>query len=255
MRIAKKFYGDRNARVVSRRVGEVERKLTELERDQVAKPPRPLHFAGLGAEADSKRQGIAVSAAGITVKGRLSPVSFRLEPGEHLLVTGANGTGKSTLLQVLAGLLPPSSGEVTALDARGSIGMLHQEVFLPDPHQRGLARTATQAYADAVGEAQAEAVPLANFGLLEPRDLNRPLASLSVGQHRRVELASLLAHPPHLLLLDEPTNHLSLALATALEEQIPDYPGTVIVASHDRWLRARWQGRILPLQGSGSSGN
>ena len=98
-----------------------------------------------------------------------------------------------------------------------------------------------------MGEELAEGVPLSSFGLLEPRDLSRPLSSLSVGQQRRVQLAGLLADPPELLLLDEPTNHLSLTLATALEADIPRYPGTVVVASHDRWLRQRWRGEVLHL--------
>ncbi len=57
----------------------------------------------------------------------------------------------------------------------------------------------------------------------------------------------LLASPPDLLLLDEPTNHLSLLLATQLEAALPDYPGAVVVASHDRWLRRTWTGAHLDL--------
>jgi macrolide transport system ATP-binding/permease protein len=57
----------------------------------------------------------------------------------------------------------------------------------------------------------------------------------------------LLANPPDLLLLDEPTNHLSLTLVTELEEAMETSPGTVLVASHDRWLRQRWSGEFLAL--------
>jgi macrolide transport system ATP-binding/permease protein len=70
---------------------------------------------------------------------------------------------------------------------------------------------------------------------------------LSTGQLRRLELAIILADPPEILALDEPTNHLSLDLATALESLLPGYPGIVVVASHDRWLRRRWQGQVLSL--------
>ena len=254
-RIAKKFYGDRNAKVVSRRVSDAERRLADLEEGQVAKPPRQLQFSGLGAPTGADVERSAVAASGITVAGRLREVSFSLSKGEHLLVTGANGSGKSTLLAVLAGNLQPTTGSVTLPSGsikqggRGTVGLLSQQVSIPDPSGRGKGRTAAQAYADIVGEVLAEAIPLSSFGLLEPRDLSRPLSSLSVGQQRRVQLAGLLADPPELLLLDEPTNHLSLALATALEADIPHYPGSVIIASHDRWLRQRWHGKTLNLDG------
>ncbi|WP_334143402.1 AAA family ATPase, partial [Corynebacterium nuruki] len=73
------------------------------------------------------------------------------------------------------------------------------------------------------------------------------ILELGLGQQRRVALAVLLADPPAVLLLDEPDNHLSLSLVTALEEAIPAYPGAVVVASHDRWLRDRWTGERLEL--------
>jgi macrolide transport system ATP-binding/permease protein len=72
---------------------------------------------------------------------------------------------------------------------------------------------------------------------------------LSTGQQRRLGLAVLVARRPDLLLLDEPTNHISLALADELEESLGRFPGTVLVASHDRWLRRRWEGDVLSLYG------
>ncbi|MGO7983841.1 ATP-binding cassette domain-containing protein, partial [Rhizobium johnstonii] len=70
---------------------------------------------------------------------------------------------------------------------------------------------------------------------------------LSGGERPRVTLARALAQEPALLLADEPTNHLSLALATDLEAALGGYPGAVVVASHDRWLRRRWEGAELRL--------
>jgi macrolide transport system ATP-binding/permease protein len=90
-------------------------------------------------------------------------------------------------------------------------------------------------------------VPLADLGLLPPRDIGRPVGELSVGQRRRLALAVLIADPPHVLLLDEPTNHLSLTLVEELEEALLAAPGAIVAASHDRWLRRHWPGRELPL--------
>jgi macrolide transport system ATP-binding/permease protein len=90
-------------------------------------------------------------------------------------------------------------------------------------------------------------VPLGDLGLLHPRELGRPVGVLSVGQQRRLGLAVLVARQPDLLLLDEPTNHISLALAEELEEALQRAAGSVVVASHDRWLRRRWEGPMLGL--------
>jgi macrolide transport system ATP-binding/permease protein len=89
--------------------------------------------------------------------------------------------------------------------------------------------------------------PLADLGLVAPKDLDRPIGTLSVGQRRRLALAQLIADPPHLLLLDEPTNHLSLTLADELEHALGKAPGTVVIATHDRWLRRHWQHPELSL--------
>lgn len=251
-KLAKKFYADRNAKVVSRRVNDSRSRLEKLEEEQVRKPPKELTFAGLTASsmAGATRgpaDGPVVAASGIVVEGRLPETSLTLNGTEKLMVTGPNGSGKSTLLSVLAGQLTPDSGSLTVTGVR--TGYLTQDVALPDPHDRGAGRTVERAYRDLVGEQLADEVPLSTFGLIHPRDEKRPLVELSLGQQRRVALAVLLADPPEVLLLDEPDNHLSLSLVTALEEAIPAYPGAVVVASHDRWLRQRWTGGRLELSG------
>jgi len=99
-----------------------------------------------------------------------------------------------------------------------------------------------------VTDGVAGAVPLVELGLVAPRDVDRPLRELSVGQRRRVVLALLVAQAPDVLLLDEPTNHLSLALADELAEALRSAPGAVVVASHDRWLRRTWHGTTVRVE-------
>ncbi|WP_454932611.1 ABC-F family ATP-binding cassette domain-containing protein [Actinomyces oricola] len=249
VRMAQRFYADRNARVVSRRVNDARARLALLEEQQVRKPPRELQFQGLTTAGDSQVVGApepVLTAVNATVQGRLRATSVSISRGEKWLVTGPNGSGKSTLLGLLAGELDPSTGRVTRSPS-DRVRLFAQETTLPDPQHRGASRTAIEAYTDLVGIDRASRVPLDSFGLIGDRDRHRPVNQLSVGQRRRLALAVILADPPELLLLDEPTNHFSLSLVTAVEEALAHYPGTVVIASHDRWLHNRWTGKRMTL--------
>lgn len=239
---ARKFYADRNAKVVARRVNDAETALARVREAQVRKPPATVTFRALeGITRTRQRSGPVLVANAAAVPGRLAGTTLAVGATDRWLVTGPNGCGKSTLLAVLAGRLEPPGGSFwTAPEAQ--VRLLTQE-----PAAHDARATARSAYAAAVGERTAQEVPLASLGLLAGRDLDRPVGSLSVGQRRRLDLAVVLATPPDVLLLDEPTNHFSLRLVSELEEGLAGYPGAVVVASHDRWLRRRWDGEVLHL--------
>ncbi len=226
--------GAKVARTVSRRVRDTRRRIDALRADPVPKPPRPLTFRGVPAPHHPSG-GTAVRLRDVEVPGRLRLSRLDLATRGRLLVTGANGSGKSTLLRVLAGDLP-ATGTVEVSARR--VGYLPQDVVLRRPD-----RTPHELFAEATDGGLA----LGELGLLHPRELSRPAGVLSVGQQRRLALAVLVARRPDLLLLDEPTNHISLTLAEELEEALRSSAGTVVVASHDRWLRRRWEGHVLPL--------
>lgn len=259
------FKGERVQGQVARRVRNAQQRLDALERDQVRKPPPPLRFAppSGGTGVAPGRGDVVAWARGVVVHrpGRGGPgaapgerpdrldmaasgvPSVEVARGSRLLVTGANGAGKSTLLHVLAGDLVPDAGTVGR--ARGvRVGLLEQDVHLHDDD-----RTPREllALAQGVDPADARDAAVDAHGLLAPRDLGRRLAELSVGQRRRVVLAMLVTQAPDVLLLDEPTNHVSLTLAGELMEAVAEWPGAVVVASHDRWLRRRWQGDAVHL--------
>ncbi|RHW28077.1 ABC transporter ATP-binding protein [Nocardioides immobilis] len=234
------FKGQNVDRTVARRKRDAQRKLESAERDQVRKPPAPLRFrADVGSTAAG---GHLVMVRDLVVAGRLALPHLDVEPGEHLLVTGSNGSGKSTLLGVLSGRITPTSGTVQVAAQR--IAELTQDPEFPD-----LTVPAAAAYEKLVGADLAQQRPLRELGLLHPREHAKPLVLLSVGQRRRLALAVAVATAPDLLLLDEPTNHISLTLVGELEEAIGRSPGTIVVASHDRWLRRRWQGPGLDISG------
>ncbi len=231
------FKGANVQATIRRRVRNAEQRIAVIERELVPKPPRRLSFDH-ALTADERTTGRAsVFLREVTVSGRLDLARLDVSAGEHVLVTGANGSGKSSLLAVVAGRLAVDAG-VVRVNARRS-GLLPQDVTFNRPD-----RTPIELYAAAVSTA---AVSLAQLGLLHPRELSRPVGVLSSGQQRRLALAILVAGRPDLLLLDEPTNHISLALAGELELALGRSPGAVLVASHDRWLRARWDGPSLHL--------
>ena len=231
-----KFKGAKVERTVARRLRNAEQRLERAEREQVPKPPQRLRFRG-ALTAQSPTSQMAVQVRGLEVAGRLHVPQLDVPSGGHLLVTGHNGSGKSTLLSVLANRLAPTSGDV-AVSAR-RVGLLVQDVQFDDLH-----RSARDTYAETVEPASPR---LTELGLLHPRDVSKPVGELSIGQRRRLALAILVAKAPDLLLLDEPTNHISLTLASELEDALSVSAGTVIIASHDRWLRKRWDGAAYAL--------
>ncbi|MFE5591360.1 ribosomal protection-like ABC-F family protein [Streptomyces sp. NPDC056549] len=223
----------------------VRERLAHLRREPVAAPPEPLRFTAAPLTADGGRPGGGPLAElhGVTVGDRLSlDGTLTVAPGQRLLVTGGNGAGKTTLLRVLAGDLEPDAGTVRR-PAR--IGYLAQE--LPDRSPR-LPLLAAFA-AGRPGPPEEYAAPLLALGLFREQDLHVPVAALSAGQRRRLQIARLVTRPADLLVLDEPTNHIAPDLVEDLETALAGYPGAVVVVSHDRGFRARFPGERLEMHG------
>ncbi|MFE5963321.1 ribosomal protection-like ABC-F family protein [Streptomyces rubiginosohelvolus] len=241
---------------LSGRVRAARTRLDALRRSPVPPPPRPLAFTGRPSVATetggttgtagttdgpASRARTLVELDSIAVGDRLHLPSLRVTSAARLLVTGENGAGKTTLLRVLAGDLNPDTGTVTR---HARIGYLPQE--LPArPTRRTLLATFA---AGRPGFPDEYADDLLALGLFRPEDLDVPVASLSVGQQRRLALARLVTRPADLLVLDEPTNHIALSLVEELEQALDQYRGAVVVVSHDRSFRARFTGDVLELR-------
>ncbi|CAD5917621.1 ribosomal protection-like ABC-F family protein [Streptomyces cyaneofuscatus] len=218
-------------------------RLEALRRTPVPAPPKPLAFTGRPALAgeSSAFDGPLAELEDVSVGERLHLPALRVEAGARLLVTGDNGAGKTTLLRVLAGDLAPDTGTVLR---RARVGYLPQE--LPArPTRRTLLATFA---AGRPGFPDEYADELLGLGLFRPEDLGVPVASLSIGQQRRLALARLVTRPADLLVLDEPTNHIALSLVEEVEAALAQYPGAVVVVSHDRSFRARFTGDVLELR-------
>lgn len=214
------------------------RRVEELERHRITVPVPPAPFGWPGS---ATRAGLRLlDGWDLTVAGRLdAPVSVSLVGGSRLLLVGRNGTGKSTLLAVLAGLIPADGGR---LDVRAGtrVGIMTQEVprWAPD-------RTAHDVYdeqrrrLDALG---GDAPSLRSLGLLDADAVRTPVARLSQGQQRRLHLASCLIVRPDVLLLDEPTNHLSADLVDELTGALGTADCALVVATHDRQMQRDLEG-------------
>ncbi|MFI9215879.1 ABC-F family ATP-binding cassette domain-containing protein [Streptomyces werraensis] len=227
----------------------VRERLARLRRTPVPAPPGPLRFTAAPAVTDrglpSAEDGSAhplveLENVGVGERLRLNG-RLAVEPGQRLLVTGENGAGKSTLLRVLAGDLEPDTGSVRR---PATVGHLPQEL----PVRVGRLPLLAAFAARRPGPAEEHRDTLLSLGLFREEDLTVPVAALSAGQQRRLQIARLVTRPADLLVLDEPTNHVALDLVEDLEAALDAYPGAVVAVSHDRGFRARFPGERLRLR-------
>jgi len=183
----------------------------------------------------------------------LSHVTWQLGPGDRVGVVGANGTGKTTLLRLLSGVLPvPSAGPVASTGhvVTGStvqLGYLTQEPPPVDPDLRVLEAANEVRGSVVIGKRELSAGQLLErLGLRGERQWTR-VGELSGGERRRLQLLVMLLTEPNVLLLDEPTNDLDIETLTELEDLMDGWPGSIVVVSHDRYFLERVTDRVLAI--------
>jgi ABC transport system ATP-binding/permease protein len=177
--------------------------------------------------------------------------SIRIMRGDRIGIVGPNGTGKTTLINVLSGVLAPDSGQVR-LGANVQMATLDQGRESLDPSWT-LAEALTGGRGDTLiirGQSRHVVGYMRDF-LFAPEQVRTPLGVLSGGERGRLMLARALAEPSNLLVLDEPTNDLDLETLDVLEEMIGDYAGTVILISHDRDFLDRTVNAVILSEGDG----
>ena len=178
--------------------------------------------------------------------------SIRILRGDRIGVVGPNGAGKTTLINLLTGRLEPDAGKLV-LGTNLSLATLDQTRTLLDL-ETTLAAVLTGGSGDKVevgGETRHVVSYMKDF-LFLPEQAKTPVRVLSGGERARLLLAKALAKPANLLVLDEPTNDLDLETLDLLEEMIADYPGTVLLVSHDRDFLDRTVSAVLMAEGDGS---
>ena len=202
-----------------------------------------IELVGVGFSWPATKPGASTGAGALV----LNPFNHLLEPGDRLGIVGPNGAGKSTLLDLISGRLKPSHGHLD-IGSTVKIGYYDQLGRELNVNQR-----VREAVAGDKGQPSIEDNQLMRQFWFDGDTQHAPISTLSGGERRRLQLLLTLIEQPNVLLLDEPTNDLDLDTLRALEEYLDEWPGIVVVVSHDRVFLDRTVIDVLALDGVGGA--
>ncbi len=235
------------------RIEEAERLMGELAEVSARNVRAAAEIDFTGSDRRTRRliavEGIAKQLGGRTL---FRDLSFVLSPGARLGLVGPNGSGKSTLLRILNGELAPDAGEVRRAEA------LEVVYFDQEREQLDLSRTLREGLGARGDFVLFRGRPIHAAGwakrfLFGPEQLDQPMSSLSGGEQARVLIARLMLQTADVLLLDEPTNDLDIPTLEVLEDSLNDFPGALVLVTHDRFLLDRVANAVLGLDGEGNA--
>ncbi len=183
-------------------------------------------------------------------KPMVKDLNLRIIRGEKIGIIGANGSGKTTFLQLLTKKLTPDTGRIK-LAKNAEISYFDQKRSDLDP-KKTLWKTLAEDgdYVNVRGKSRHVVAYLKDF-MFKPEEAHSKVSTLSGGQQNRLLLAKILANPTDFLILDEPTNDLDIETLDALQEVIADYAGTLLIVSHDRDFLDRTVSKIIAFEGEG----
>ena len=225
-------------------------KLKEIERLGTVETPRRFDTSTFASsfqpEYESVRDALFVKDLVFGYDKPLGEISLAVERGQKIGVIGSNGTGKSTLLKTITGLIPPLLGDVR-FGVKTRVGYFDQTI------------AATKSELSVLEDFRAE-FPELNYGeirktlggfLLSGDDVFKCVKDLSGGEKVRLALSKIFRRRPNFLILDEPTNHMDIIGKETLEKLLMDFSGTVIVVSHDRYLINRVAKSLIVFENGG----
>ncbi|MGA2232829.1 MAG: ABC-F family ATP-binding cassette domain-containing protein [Tepidisphaeraceae bacterium] len=236
------------------RIQEAHRAMDQLadlqQRNSLAKTAE-LDFVSSGRQT---RKLIDVKAIAKSLGGRMlfKDVTFTLAPQTKLGLLGPNGVGKTTLIKLLAGELEPDAGAIRRADQLKTI------VFDQAREQLDQKITLKQALSPGGETVVFRGQPMHVAGwarrfLFRTEQLDMPVGELSGGEQARILIAGIMLKPADVLILDEPTNDLDIDSLEVLEESLSDFPGALVLVTHDRYLLDRLATQLLGLDGQGGA--
>lgn len=169
-------------------------------------------------------------------------VNALVRHGERVALIGANGTGKTTLLKIIVGELEPTEGSVR-LGANVRIGYMPQEQETLDVSQTPLALIRSLMPVD-----ETDARHFLHYSMFEQDKVFTPIGNLSYGERARLVLAKLVSEKSNVLILDEPINHLDIPSRERFEAALDAFPGTILVAAHDRAFIQQFATRVWEIK-------
>ncbi len=239
------------------RIQEANRMISELEELKARTGAAASARAGIDFNATDRKTKKLLVAEGLSKSfgGRriLSGLDLKLTPGLRLGLLGPNGSGKTTLLSLLDGSLEPDAGTIQRADWLKVVRFEQSRETL----DKSLSlRRALAPEGDSVlyQDRSIHVAAWAKRFLFRTEQLDTPVSRLSGGEQARILIARLMLRPADLLILDEPTNDLDIATLEVLEDSLLEFPGALVLVTHDRYLLESVSTVVLALDGQGGSG-
>lgn len=184
-------------------------------------------------------------------KAVLKNFSYTFKKGDKIGIVGPNGAGKTTFLNMITGQIPPDTGQIK-IGQTTAFGYYKQEELSFDDEKRliDIVKEVAEIVTVAGGGTITISQFLNKFGF-PPKQQHTPIGNLSGGERRRLQLLMVLIKNPNFLILDEPTNDLDIMTLNTLEEFLDNFPGCLIIVSHDRYFMDRLVDHLFVFQGEG----
>lgn len=226
--------GEKHLKSVKRSLDQAKLRLNDLE-EAPLKHPIPKAMRGIAFQPQESHAHLVMEIQKISksYEGRvvLKEISGEIHRGDRLVIQGPNGSGKTTFLKIILGMIEPDSG-ILKMASGCVLGYLEQTISLL-PWDQTPIEWLRHHFSLSETELRSE---LHQTGLISEKSIKRKIGDLSLGQRSKLLILALMLSKANVLVLDEPTNHLDLGTLEELEEALVKFEGTVIAVSHDRWF-------------------